>query len=520
MEANMPVVKTKNGFVRGEWLDGTAVFRGIPYGGRTDGERRFLPPLPAEPWEGELDCTENGPICFQSMGSVQTWDDQGPAFTGGDPARFKVSHEKKDENCLVLNIVTPVIDDAGRPVLFYIHGGGYSSGSGVLVLGGQRAASEEDVVLVSINHRIGPFGYLYLGDMDPKYRLSGIAGLLDIVLALKWVQENIASFGGDPDRVTILGESGGGSKVSALLSMDCTEGLFHRAVIESGSSRFMFHDRKSGSAVASRALHKLGIPENRLEGLAAFSTEEIHALTEEYAPFEKSFVPTPDGAVMPEWDGSGFPVAEWAKDIPVIIGASVEEGAVFDTEDRFPEDEDALKNRLLAGPEDAPLIAIEKPLCTRDTVGDTIRYLKETAEDGDTAAQLYYRAVSVPQFCTPALEQEIAYKKAGVKTVYAYLVKYASHHPVYSARKFAWHTATLPLQMRIVLHKEDEGMSEKLCRMLMGFVREETPKADGLAWIPFEENERSTLIIDSSFRNECDPQKGLREHLQITPYME
>lgn len=254
-----PLAATQTGWVRGENRRGIAIFRGIPYGADTRA-RRFQPPLPAEAWEGVRDCTHNGPIAPQYGGSISGY---APIFDGGTPEKFGFEDEVPGENCLVLNVLTPGLDNAKRPVLFYIHGGGYFNGTGTLALGADDYCREQDQVVVSVNHRLNLFGYLYLGGLDPRYASSGMAGMLDLVLALRWVRDNIAAFGGDPGQVTIMGESGGGSKVSTLLAMPEAQGLFRAAVIESGSGPVGALSREQADAMTRQVLQALSLtPEN------------------------------------------------------------------------------------------------------------------------------------------------------------------------------------------------------------------------------------------------------------------
>jgi len=208
------VAPTRAGRVRGETNDGIQVFRGIRYGADT-GPRRFMPPREPDSWHEAADALEYGPACPQ------------PAFP-----------ETMSEDCLFLNVWTPSRgESARRPVLVYIHGGAYTSGSGSSPLyDGTRLAQRGDVVVVTLNHRLNAFGYLYLDRSlaDPAVADSGNCGQLDLVLALRWVRDNIAGFGGDPDRVTIFGQSGGGAKIATLMAMPSASGLFHRAATMSG----------------------------------------------------------------------------------------------------------------------------------------------------------------------------------------------------------------------------------------------------------------------------------------------
>lgn len=208
------VAQTRSGPVRGEVAQGLRIFRGIRYGADT-ATRRFLPPIAPEPWSAVAAATAHGPSCPQ-RGSLR---------------------ERESEDCLFLNVWTPALRDGGaRPVLFYIHGGAFDEGSGSSPLyDGANLCRRGDVVVVTVNHRLNAFGYLYLGMLaGPQYADSGNTGMLDLVLALRWVRDNIAEFGGDPGRVLVFGQSGGGAKIATLMAMPAAQGLFQRAATMSG----------------------------------------------------------------------------------------------------------------------------------------------------------------------------------------------------------------------------------------------------------------------------------------------
>lgn len=207
------VAHTSAGPVRGSIEQAVCVFKGVRYGADTAG-RRFLPPLPPTPWSAVQDATRYGPGCPQ----------RGHA------------REPESEDCLFLNVWTPALRDGGaRPVLLYIHGGAFDEGSGSSPLyDGTRLCRRGDVVVVTVNHRLNAFGYLYLGQLAPQYADSGNVGMLDLILALRWVRDNIARFGGDPRRVMVFGQSGGGAKIATLMAMPGAQGLFHRAATMSG----------------------------------------------------------------------------------------------------------------------------------------------------------------------------------------------------------------------------------------------------------------------------------------------
>ena len=197
----------------------------------------------------------------------------GSYFSGGREDMPGITDEAEDENCLVLNVLTPALQGR-RPVLVYIHGGGFAQGTGALTLGGDRFVAENDAVLVGLNHRLNALGYSYLASLDPKFADSGNLGQLDLVLALRWVQSNIAAFGGDSSNVTIFGESGGGGKVSTLLAMPSAKGLFKRAIIESGST-LSVRTREAAESDTQKLLALLNLGRDAAAGLAALPARQL-----------------------------------------------------------------------------------------------------------------------------------------------------------------------------------------------------------------------------------------------------
>jgi para-nitrobenzyl esterase len=223
-------VATDSGTVAGYIHNGVFTFKGIPYADTTEGMHRFMPPAKPKPWTGIRSSRQFGNVCPQGARSGWANDEEAFMFSWDDGI--------PSEDCLRVNVWTPGINDgAKRPVMVWLHGGGYSAGSGqeLLSYDGENLSRRGDVVVVTLNHRLNALGYLNLSQYGEKYASSANVGMLDIVAALEWVRDNIAAFGGDARAVTIFGQSGGGGKVGTLMAMPSAKGLFHRAIVESGS---------------------------------------------------------------------------------------------------------------------------------------------------------------------------------------------------------------------------------------------------------------------------------------------
>lgn len=321
-----PVVRTSAGEVRGATKDGIASFLGIPYGADTS-TRRFQPPVPPTAWTGIRDCIR--------------WGDRSPQLGGSSRARREEPKQNPDtfhlppdegpisEDCLHLNVWTPSPSRAGhekRPVLFYIHGGAYNGGTvNAALYDGTRLAKRGDVVVVTVNHRLNAFGYLYLAELtnDPAYADSGNAGMLDLVLALRWVKDNIASFGGDPNRVTIWGQSGGGAKCATLMAMPAAHGLFHRVMSMSGQ-QVTAAPKKIATDRSRQFLAKLGLQDvsgtELRQKLDALPLETL----EDAARVSGAWLPVVDGGALPRdpFDPDAPPLSN---DVPMILGNTHDE---------------------------------------------------------------------------------------------------------------------------------------------------------------------------------------------------
>ncbi|MBN1833605.1 MAG: carboxylesterase/lipase family protein [Deltaproteobacteria bacterium] len=323
-ESTLNLVETSNGPVRGLNEDGIHVFKGLRYAAPPVGRLRFKPPVPPEPWTEPVDAYEYGNRAMQGSGP-------------GGPAD---GVQKADEDCLFLNIWTPGLDGKKRPVMVWLHGGGFSAGSGGdAFCNGKNLSHKGDVVVVTVNHRLNVFGFLQLSeDWSPDYASSGQAGMLDIVMSLKWVKDNINRFGGDPGNVTIFGESGGGRKVAMLMAMEPAKGFFHKAIIQSGSG-LDAPSKADAVALGRELLKKLGIVEGDVEALISIDAQKIFDAQPSMPPSPPSpsgqltvpiggFVPCVDGIVLKHKPFMPDAPAISA-DVPLMIGSNKDEMAIF-----------------------------------------------------------------------------------------------------------------------------------------------------------------------------------------------
>src|SRR6185369_7545396 len=241
MKTDALVVRTAAGELRGAHENGVAVFRGVPYAAAPVGELRFRPPAPVPPWQGVRDATTDGPIAPQGRSRL--------AHIMGDFER------PQSEDCLTLNVWTPAADSKKRPVLVWIHGGAFASGAGSLPwYSGERLAANGDVVVVGVNYRLGALGFLCLPGVS-----DGNLGLLDQVAALRYVRDNIAKFGGDPDNVTVVGQSAGAASIAIMMTMPQAQGLFRRAVLQSTPFGRMSRTLEDSHRIGRRFLEVLGV---------------------------------------------------------------------------------------------------------------------------------------------------------------------------------------------------------------------------------------------------------------------
>ena len=302
------VVSTKSGLVKGIDQEGSMAFLGIPYAK----VERFMPPQPVKKWKGIRNCDHWGPMTMQQTNRPMT-------------------EEQMSENCCVLNVWTTDLK-AKKPVMFWLHGGGFDSGTSEWDPG--MCLAKKDVVVVSINHRLNILGFLDLSTVSKKYKYSGNVGMLDAVQALEWVRDNIANFGGDPNNVTIFGESGGGGKVGTLMCMPKAKGLFHKAIIMSGTI-LNVNTKKMTEELGEAVLKELGIDKKNVDRIKNVSYKDLYAAGQRAmaasigtrrpgTPMMWGFGPTPDGEVLLQQPFQPD-FASISDDIPLMIGTTFNE---------------------------------------------------------------------------------------------------------------------------------------------------------------------------------------------------
>jgi para-nitrobenzyl esterase len=490
----MTRVETTYGTLEGIQRERHLAFFGIPYAAPPAGERRFAAPAPPAAWSGVRRASDIGFACPQSTHPI-------PGFAASGP---------QDEDCLNLNIFTPAADSRRRPVLFWIHGGGFTHGAGSEALyNGGPLAVRGDVVVVTINYRLGVFGYLYLDQHLPGAGLTANAGQLDQVAALEWVRDNIAAFGGDPGNVTIFGESAGAAAVGTLLTMPAAKGLFHRAVLQSGAGRANSPD--DAARIADMVFEELGIARAdaaRIRTVPPAAIVEAQGAVAARARREGGvpFSPVRDGVTLPEQPLDAVRRGA-AAEIPLLIGTNRDEVKLFAASiRREPIDDHALlaavRQSLPKAGEQEAVALIQLYRGSRNHLG-----LPESNLDILDAID------SDARFRVPATRLALAQREHQPHT-YAYLFTYASparHGALGSCHAlempFVFGTLDAPTQDRFAgTGPEVERLSANMMEAWLSFARTGSPGHEGIGpWAAYDADRRPTMVFDRASGLAEDP---------------
>ncbi len=492
--------QSTGGAVAGLRRDGHVAFLGVPYAGAPVGRRRFGDTPPRPSWSGVRDATAPGAVAPQDPLVPFPFRADGP----------------ESEDCLFLNVFTPAADNGSRPVLFWIHGGGFSHGAGSqAAYDGGRLAHRGDVVVVTINYRVGALGYLYLGGHGgDEWGAVANAGQRDQVAALEWVRDNIAAFGGDPSRVTIAGQSAGSVAVNTLLAMPSARGLFAQAIAQSGTAGRL-GGTELGEAVAGAYLNRLGVPDADPKRLQSVAVSDLLAAQGSRGALS----PVVDGATLPEHPGVAIADGV-ARDVALMVGHTRDEQNLYVAADRAPIDDDTLREqvrRIL-------------PRRSADRADEVVEvYRASRAERGLRVGNhdIVDALGTASRFRMPALR--LAESQGAHRATFVYQFDWES--PARRGAMGARHGLEIPFVFGAIDGADaartiGEGPAVRLLSAQMmdawiAFVRTGDPSHDGIGqWAPYDERDRTTMVFGPSTGAQEAPfeeERSLWASLMATP---
>lgn len=505
---NIAVANTQYGKVRGYILHDLYQFKGIPYGANTTGENRFMPPKEPEPWEGVRLALNYGDMAPQAI-----IYDRSPESAAGFVDNWNFFNSSED--CLRLNVWTPGLDGKKRPVLVYFHGGGFFNGSAIEQDGysGEGLAAYGDVVVCSVNHRLNSFGFTDFAKVGgEKYAHSGNVGILDLIAALKWVHNNITNFGGDPGNVTIMGQSGGGAKVSIVAAMPAAKGLVHKAVALSGNS-ISAADKENAEALGEFVLKEAGLKPSEIDKLQQMPWEEYYELANRAS------------AKFSQMNGAGGRRG-WGFS-PVGDGLDIPEGLFYDPADN------SIPNipMLFCSVKHESNPNRNNPELENVTLEDVITRM--TPNYGDNARAVVEAYAKTFPECRPI---EIWALLTGVRTniVRSANRKYEQGAPVYVAW-FGWQPPLFDGRLRSFhcldicfwLHNTDlmlthtgggarpRALSDKMSDALVAFMRTGNPNCKSLpTWPKYTPEKGEVMVLDDECIAMNDPDRPARQVIE------
>ncbi len=494
------VVETASGRVRGEVFRGISIFRGIPYGAPTGGANRFLPPRPPAVWTGVREALDYGETAPQAPGWLAR---------GGLPGR----PTEMGEDCLRLNVWTPAPDGGRRPVLVWLHGGGFEAGSGSnLLYDGTSLARRGDVVVVTVNHRLSIFGHCHLEDVfGEAFAGSANAGYLDVVQALRWVRENVSRFGGDADNVTVLGQSGGGRKVSLLTASAAAKGLFRHGIVQSGSHlRLMARER--AHELAERLLSHFELTRDDAHKLQRLPWRDVRRANRDITRATRQrFSPTLDDSTFAAhpWDPEA---PETAAAVPMMIGTCrTELSNQLGNEETFALDEAGLLRRLRA-------------FVPEGDVAGLVELFRRESPDA-SPSELFFKITTARGYWRDSILQSEAKVRQGGAPVYAYRLMWRT--PIEGGRRITPHSLDLPFMFdnvgraaHMVGPETDEttAMAHAMSETWLAFARTGDPNNAAIpTWKPYDLEQRSVMLFDVPAQVQADPHGAEREAMEAYP---
>jgi para-nitrobenzyl esterase len=492
--ASGSIVETRSGRLEGEDQGDVLVFRGVPFAKPPVGPLRFRPPEPPDPWTGVRAATSFGPGGPQGVNPVEVVL---PVFV-----------PETSEDCLFLNVFTPNTTGS-RPVLVWIHGGGNIAGAGSQRLyDGTELVHRGDVVIVTLNYRLGIFGFLHgRSTAGEAFPTSGNEALLDQVAALQWVQQEIAAFGGDPNNVTIAGESAGGTNVAALMGMPAARGLFHKAIMQSSGTVGHHLSRETASRVFSAILDAASLTPANAGQLREFSGEDLLDLQTRVGMVNGAFGPVIDGDVLPRSTYEAIEDGETAG-IPIIVGNVRDEMAVF-----------GLMDPSLPGLDEAGLLARAEALTSGRGQEAIDLYRTERQADGKALPPpaLWTAMLTDHDFFVPAMR--FAELQSDQTPSYAYLFTWPS--PIMGGAFGSIHGIDLPFMWGL---DNDPGLvslvgdlaaaqplSTKFQDALLAFAHTGDPSTHARDWPNFDAKQRATMILGRKSVAEDAPREAERQ---------